>query len=113
MGATGATGPAGRPGKDGKNGMMGPMGPQGIPGPGGGGGGGSTQFRFIDDLVEIKAGQQQVAYDLFIIDKLVVEGSDTNYMIGGQTFSNDALLNVKKDIWLDGTLEVSGILIFD
>lgn len=108
IGATGATGPAGRPGKDGKNGMMGPQGPKGE-----GTAGGSTQFRFIEELVEIKAGQQQVAYDLFIIDKLVVEGSTKSYNIGNAVYSNDALLNVKKDIYIDGTLEVSGILNFD
>jgi hypothetical protein len=109
IGATGATGPAGKPGKDGRNGMMGPMGPKGADGVGGG----STQFRFIEELVEIKAGQQQVAYDLFITDKLIVKGADKTYTIGSETFSNDALLNIKKDIWLDGTLEVNGILTFD
>jgi hypothetical protein len=106
IGATGATGSRGLPGERGKNGMPGVP---GMPGKDGG----AYQLRFVDKSTTIPAGYEQVAYDLFVINQLTIAGSDKSYQIGAQTFTNEALLNVKKDIWIDGTLNVLGTLTFD
>lgn len=109
-GATGATGPRGFTGEKGDRGFPGPMGPMGPKGEDGVGGG--SQLRFIDEPTTIEAGNQQVAYDLYVIDELTIESGNTNYDLG-VTVSNDALLNIKEDIFIDGTLNVYGQIVFD
>ena len=105
-GATGATGPAGKQGPKGDRGPMGPMGPAGKDAPGG-----SNGLRFITDPITINPGQQQVAWDMFIVDKLTISGGNMTYLFGSQSFTNHALLNVRSDIWVNGILEVSGVVV--
>ena len=83
------------------------MGPQG---PAGGGGG--AQLRFITGPTNIPAGQQQVAFDMFIIDTLTIDAPNASYFIG-TTVSNDGLLNIKTNMTIAGTLNVLGLLVFD
>lgn len=106
----------GRDGRDGESirgergevGYEGPQGPQGLPGISA-----ELQLRFITDSVKIKPGQYQVVHDMFIINQLTVEAADSHFRIGGFTVSNDALLNIKKDLTIDGSLNVYGVLVLD
>ena len=106
VGATGATGPRG---------LKGEKGDRGFPGGSGGKGedGGAYQLRFVDTNKSIPAGYEQVAYDLYVIDTLTVEAATKDYLIGSLTVSNTALLNIKEDLWIDGTFNAYGDVVFD
>ena len=111
-GATGATGARGLKGDKGERGLPGGSGGRGADGPAGQDGG-SYQLRFVDTDKSIPAGYEQVAYDLFVIDTLTVEAETTTYTIGSYSVDNKALLNIKEDLWIDGTFNVLGQVIFD
>lgn len=108
-GATGSKGPKGPKGDKGDRGFPGGQGAQGIDGRDGG----AYQLRFVDEDKSIPAGYEQVAYDLYVINSLTVESWTKQFLIGSQTFSNDALLNIKEDIWIDGSFNVYGDVVFD
>lgn len=106
QGATGATGPRGLKGEKGDRGMPGGSGGKGADG-------GAYQLRFVDEVKSIPAGYEQVAWDLYVINSLTVEAYTKQYLIGSQTFSNNALLNIKEDLWIDGSFNVYGDVVFD
>lgn len=138
-GPKGADGRDGRDGRDGANGLIGPIGPKGddgqigptgatgargkdgekgergFPGVPGisGKDGGAYQLRFVDKPTTIPAGYEQVAYDLYVVDKLTVAAATNTYNFGSQSISNAALLNIKEDLWIDGEFNVYGTVTFD
>lgn len=112
----GIDGTNGRDGRDGQSvvGERGPSGERGLTGERGLSGlGADLQLRFITDSVEIKPGQYSVVHDMFIINQLTIMQADSHFRIGGFTVSNDALLNIKKDLTIDGSLNVYGLLVLD
>lgn len=106
IGPTGATGPKGKDGEEGKRGFPGSP---GIPGRDGG----AYQLRFVDTPTTIPAGYEQVAYDLYVVDTLTVAASTKTFNFGSQSITNEALLNIKDDLWIDGTFNVYGTVTFD
>lgn len=106
VGPTGATGARGRDGEKGDRGFPGSPGISGRDG-------GAYQLRFVDKPTLIPAGYEQVAYDLYVVDKLTVEAATKTYNFGSQSISNAALLNIKKDLWIDGEFNVYGTVTFD
>lgn len=106
IGPTGATGARGRDGEKGERGFP------GVPGISGRDGG-AYQLRFVDTPTTIPAGYEQVAYDLYVVDTLTVAAATKTYNFGSQSISNEALLNIKEDLWIDGTFNVYGTVTFD
>ena len=69
--------------------------------------------RHITTPQTLPAGEQSVVYDLWIWDNLTVAGSNASYNWGSDIITNEALLNVKKDLNIDGTLTNYGTITFD
>ena len=69
--------------------------------------------RHITTPETLNAGQGSVVYDLWVWDSLTVAGSNASYPWGTSTVGNEALLNVKTDLNIDGTFTVYGITTFD
>ena len=73
--------------------------------------GGGTGYRFITKPTFIEKANQQVAYDMFVVDKLTINAGTSSYAFGSKSFNNDGLLQVENELWVDGTIQIDGILI--
>jgi hypothetical protein len=111
--------PVGENGRDGNDGYNGRDGRDGYNGKDGRDGRdaktfiGGSQFKFITNETHIEAGSQQISWDLWVMDKLVVDGSNETMKFGETTINNDALLIVKKDLNIEGTLQVEGLIVLE
>jgi hypothetical protein len=111
-GTSGVSGTSGSNGSSGTSGLNGSSGTSGLNGSSGTSGiSVQPQFpRFITTETTLSPGYEQVYYDLFLLATYSIAAGNTTYNIGGQTFSNNALLAVGDKIWLDTLLQINGEL---
>ena len=76
--------------------------------------GDASSVRFVNGgSYSINSNSQQVAYDMFIPngEALYINAGTTSFNFGSQSINNDGQLDVKQTLWIDGVLQVEGVLI--
>ena len=68
----------------------------------------SMDYRFITTSTTLLPGREKVYFDLFLLDTYIISAGDTSYSIAGNSFTNNALLSILDEVWVDTLLEIDG-----